>query len=57
MRGFQVIPRRAAGESTFARLGQAPRLARGFERPPEVGEAMMHAAMACIMFRRLAPAA
>jgi putative transposase len=45
-KGFQVIPRRW--------LSRSRRLARDYERLPETGEAMIHAAMSRIMLRRIA---
>ena len=56
-RGFLVLPRRWVVERTFAWLGQARRLAKDYERLPETGVAMIHAAMSRIMLRRLASAA
>lgn len=56
-RGFRVLPRRWVVERTFAWLGQARRLAKDYERLPETGVAMIHAAMSRIMLRRLAGAA
>jgi len=56
-RGFLVLPRRWVVERTFAWLGQARRLAKDYERLPETGVAMIHAAMSRIMLRRLARAA
>ncbi len=53
-RGFQVIPRRWAVGRTFAWLSRSRRLARGCERLPETGEAMVHTAMSRIMLRRIA---
>ena len=53
-KGFQVIPRRWVVERTFAWLSRSRRLARDYERLPETGEAMIHAAMARIMLRRVA---
>ncbi len=50
----QVIPRRRVEERTFAWLSRSRRLARDYERPPETGEAMTHAAMSRIMLRRVA---
>jgi len=55
--GFQVLPRRWVVERTFAWLGQARRLAKGYERLPETAVAMTHVAMSRIMLRRLARAA
>ena len=52
--GFQVIPRRWIVERTFAWLSRSRRLARDYERLPETGEAMIHAAMSRIMLRRIA---
>lgn len=52
--GFLVIPRRWVVERTFAWLGQARRLAKDYERLPATGEAMIYAAMARLMLRRLA---
>ena len=52
-RGFRVLPRRWVVERTFAWLGQSRRLSKDYERLPETGEAMIHAAMARIMLRRL----
>lgn len=52
-RGFQVIPRRWVVERTFAWLSRSRRLARDYERLPETGEAMIHAAMSRIMLRRV----
>jgi putative transposase len=56
-RGFRVLPRRRVIERTFAWLSRSRRLARDSERLPETGEAMIHAAMARIMLRRLAKSA
>ena len=53
-KGFQVIPRRWVVERTFAWLSRSRRLARDYERLPETGEAMIHAAMGRIMLRRAA---
>jgi transposase len=41
-------------ERTFAWLSRSRRLARDYERLPETGEAMIHAAMSRIMLRRIA---
>ena len=52
------MPRRWVVERTFAWLGQARRLAKDYERLPETGVVMIHAAMSRIMLlRRLASAA
>ena len=53
-KGFQVIPRRWVVERTSAWLSRSRRLARDYGRPPETGEAMIHAAMSRIMLRRVA---
>jgi putative transposase len=53
-KGFQVIPRRWVVERTFAWLSRSRRLARDYERLPETGAAMIHAAMSRIMLRRIA---
>ncbi len=53
-KGFQVIPRRWVVERTFAWLSRSRRLARDYERLPETGETMIHAAMSRIMLRRIA---
>lgn len=53
-KGFHVIPRRWVVERTFARLSRSRRPARDHERLPETGEAVIHAAMARIMLRRIA---
>ena len=53
-KGFQVIPRRWVVERTFAWLSRSRRLARDYERLPETGEAMIHAAMSRITLRRVA---
>jgi putative transposase len=53
-KGFQVIPRRWVVERTFAWLSRSRRLARDYERLPQTGEAMIHAAMSRIMLRRVA---
>ncbi len=45
---------RAVVERTFAWLSRSRRLARDYERLPEAGEAMIHAAMSRIMLRRIA---
>jgi transposase len=55
-RGFRVLPRRWVVERTFAWPSWSRRLARGHERPPEAGEAMIYAAMSRIMLRRCAAA-
>jgi putative transposase len=47
-RGFRVLPRRWVVERTFAWLGQAPRLAKDYERLPESAVAMIHVAMSRI---------
>lgn len=54
---FRVLPRRWVVERTFAWLGQSRRLSKDYERLPETGEAMIHAAMSRLMLRRLASAA
>jgi transposase len=41
-------------ERTFAWLSRSRRLARDYERLPETGETMIHAAMSRIMLRRIA---
>jgi transposase len=56
-RGFRVLPRRWVIERTFAWLSRSRRLARDYERLPETGAAMIHAAMSRIMLRRLAKSA
>ena len=43
-----------ATERTFAWLSRSRRLARDYERLPQTGEAMIHAAMSRIMLRRIA---
>ena len=43
--------------SGCAWLGQSRRLSKDYERLPETGEAMIHAAMSRLMLRRLARAA
>jgi transposase len=53
-KGFQVIPRRWVVERTLVWLSRSRRLARDYERLPETGEAMIHAAMSRIMLRRIA---
>jgi putative transposase len=53
-RGFRVTPRGRVVERTFAWLARSRRLARGYERPPETGGAMTHAAVGRTMLRRLA---
>jgi putative transposase len=53
-KGFQVIPRRWVVERTSAWLSRSRRLARDYERLPETGETMIHAAMSRIMLRRIA---
>lgn len=59
-KGFVVVPRRwvppliDGGERTFGWLGPARRLAKGYERRPPTGEAMIYAAMARLVLRRLA---
>jgi len=55
--GLLVLPRRWVVERTFAWLGQARRLAKDYERLPEIGVAMIHWAMSRIMLRRLVGAA
>jgi transposase len=47
-------PRSAHVERTFAWLSRSRRLARDYERLPETGETMIHAAMSRIMLRRIA---
>jgi putative transposase len=41
-------------ERTIAWRARSRRLARDYERLPETGEAMIHAAMSRIMLRRIA---
>jgi transposase len=53
-KSFQVIPRRWVVERTFAWLSRSRRLARDYERRPETGVAMIHAAMSRMMLRRVA---
>jgi len=53
-KGFQVIPRRWVVERILAWLSRSWRLARDYERLPETGKAMIHAAMSRIMLRRVA---
>ncbi len=53
-RGFRVLPRRWVVGRAFAWLGQPRRLSKDYGRLPGTGEAMIHAAMARIMPRRLA---
>ncbi len=45
---------RRSVERTFAWLSRSRRLARDYERLPETGEAMIHAAMSRLMLRRVA---
>jgi transposase len=53
-KSFQVTPRRWVVERTFAWLSRSRRLARDYERRPETGVAMIHAAMSRMMLRRVA---
>jgi transposase len=50
--GFEVIPRRRVVERTLAWLSRSRRLARHYERLPETGEIIIHAAMSRIMLGR-----
>ena len=52
--GFHVLPRRWVVERTLAWLGQSRRLSKEYERLCESSEAMVYAAMARLMVRRLA---
>jgi putative transposase len=53
--GFRgVLPRRWVVERTFGWLGQSRRLSKDYERLCATGEALIYAAMARIMTRRLA---
>ena len=52
--GFQVLPKRWIVERTFAWLVRQRRLARDYERLPEISEAFIYAAMIRLMVRRLA---
>ena len=51
---FVVLPRRWVVERTFAWLGRYRRLSKDYEQLPETSEAMIYAAMAHLMLRRLA---
>ena len=54
-KGFQgVLPRRWAVERTFSWLGQSRRLSKEYEHLCETSEALIYAAMARLMARRLA---
>ena len=53
MRSGELVHDRVV-ERTFAWLSRSRRLARDYERLPERGEAMLHAAMSRIMLRRVA---
>lgn len=53
-KGFQVLPRRWVVERTFGWLNFYRRLSKDYEELPETSEAMIYAAMAHIMVRRLA---
>ena len=52
--GFHVLARRWVVERTLAWLGQSRRLSKEYERLCESSEAMVYAAMARLMVRRLA---
>ena len=56
--GFHVLPRRGVVERTvertFARRSRSRRLTRDYERLPDTGVAMIHAAMSRVMLRRIA---
>ena len=55
-KGFVVVPKRWIGERTFGWLNAFRRLSKDFEYEVESSEAMLYAAMSCLMLRRLAPA-
>ena len=52
--GFVVLPRRWVVERTLAWLGRYRRLSKDYEALPQTGEALIYAAMAHLMVRRLA---
>jgi len=52
--GFQVLPRRWVVERTFAWLGKYRRLSKDYEALPATSEALIYAAMSCMMLKRLA---
>lgn len=53
-KGFVALPRRWVVERTFAWLGRYRRLARDYEATPASEEALIYAAMAHLLVRRLA---
>lgn len=54
-KGFIVVARRWVVERSFAWLGRFRRLARDYERDPEISEAMIYLASIHLMLRRLDP--
>ena len=52
--GFRVLPRRWVVERTFSWCGQSRRLSKDYVRLCETSEAMVYAAMTCLIVRRLA---
>ncbi|MBL6082393.1 transposase [Belnapia sp. T18] len=52
--GLSSHLRRGVVERTFAWLSRSRRHSRDYERLPETGEIMIHAAMSCVMLRRIA---
>ena len=55
-KGFQVLPRRWVVERTIAWLDQNRRMSKDYERLCASGEALVYAAMICLMVRRLSRA-
>jgi transposase len=55
-RGFVLLPRRWVVERSFAWMARFRRLARDYERLPDVLAGLHFVAFACLMLRRLLPA-
>lgn len=53
-RGFALLPRRRVVQRSFAWMARCRRLARDYERLPEIIAGLHIVALACLMFRRAA---